>query len=235
MRHLIFILLTASAFAQSHRIDVLRIGVPPTGTPDVAYDANGSNTSASASSLGATITVGSGSNRALVCIITRKDGSAYATGVSSDVNGALTMLSRTNDAGAGFGLSIEIWYLANPTAGAHTVTATWAAAAHVRIHVVSFTGVDQSTPVDGYQGGYQQNVASKALTVTSATGSMVYGAVHVYGTETITDAQTTRTSPSTTSVSSTATGAASVNFSYSFSGGGTADVIMAACNVRKAP
>ena len=200
-----------------------------------AYDTSNTQTSASAASLNPTMTVGSNSNRALVVLIQRRDSDlSFATGVSDGTH-AFNLLGRTDDGGAGYGLTAEIWYLVNPATGSLTITASWVGAAHCYMHVLSLYNVNQNTPVSGYQGQFATSNSTNTKKVICPYNSMGIVSVLNYGAETITNAtsQLTRTTIDTTALSGYLAGAiGGITMGYTFSGSNTANSIICACSVN---
>tara|TARA_R110000851_G_scaffold192241_1_gene342960 strand:- start:2751 stop:4088 length:1338 start_codon:yes stop_codon:yes gene_type:complete len=118
-----------------------------------------SNSGTQGTTMTLTITIGTGSNRALfVCVNTdpsvavshiKLDGIAF-TEISGTV---LTTVGRNS-----------IWYLMSPASGAGTITITWGASAgYVGMSAISFTGVDQTTPVN------TENIVASSNTTTGAS------------------------------------------------------------------
>ena len=103
-----------------------------------------SNSGTQGTTMTRTITIGTGSNRALfVCLNT--DPSVTVSHIKLD-GVAFTEISGTVRTGVG---KNSIWQLMNPASGAGTITVTWGASAgYVSISAISFTGVDQTNPVN---------------------------------------------------------------------------------------
>lgn len=143
---------------------------PTVAAAQIGYDTSANTGDAAVPSATVAITVGSGSNRLLVCglgVWKQANPAPDVSSVSSDVDGAFTLLVTS----ALFDNSYAaIYYLKQPTVGAHTITATlinsntdsWA------VNCTSLNGVDQTTPFEdndtaGSSGG------STAPSVTSTT------------------------------------------------------------------
>lgn len=85
-----------------------------------------------------------------------------ATAVDSSVDGAFTFLNEgTYPGGAYEGLSA--WYLINPTTGVHTISVTHTGSG--RMDSISYSGVNQSNPIDS------SDVNNNAVGTTSLTTS----------------------------------------------------------------
>lgn len=153
----------------------------------VAFDANASAvvtgtgvTSVTTSNL----TVGAGSNRALVTQLVLSLKTAAGVTVNWDNAGtpqAQTLIISAN--GAGTIARAELWGLVNPTSGAKAARAAWTGASDVYINPTSFTGVDQtggatsfphSTSATGTLSGSTPIAFSAAI--TSAVGNFTIGA-----------------------------------------------------------
>lgn len=140
---------------------------------------------------------------------------------------AMTFIGRrhSNDSNTGYA---ELWVLVNPDTGANTVSVTFSSLdgtdAVCEIGSVSFTGVDQVTPYDGYTDSVGTGT-STSITVTSKTGDMVLGSVVAGGTL-ASPTQTSRWLANINTASaggnggqSTAPGAPSVDVGYAIPGG----------------
>jgi len=95
-------------------------------------------------------TVASGSDRVLVVCVRARDLVVQAdTRPSSVTFGAQNLTEAVYQAGA-VSSGVSIWYLVAPTVGTDTITVTPAGACSngLRGSAQSFTGVDQSTPID---------------------------------------------------------------------------------------
>lgn len=95
---------------------------------------------------------------------------------------ALTQLGTTSN---GEFATAEIWYLLAPATGTHTVAATFTDLARAHLGAVSYTAVNQSTPLGTYASNTGTSTAP-SVTVTSATGDVVIAVGAERGTETFT-------------------------------------------------
>lgn len=117
----------------------------------------------------------SGSNRLLVVGVAF---SATDTGVTTAVtynSVSMTSLGKvhTNNQTGGF---VELFYLVAPATGANTVSYTASATGDLGGGSVSFTGVDQTTPVANTATNFGTGT-SVTLSVTNASGNMVVDAM----------------------------------------------------------
>lgn len=146
----------------------------------VAVDATGTvnSTSTAGTTFNYTgITVGSGSNRALVFLLAIS-GANTATGAtavwdSGATNQSMTLVKTLNYAGTNHG---TLWYfcLRNPTAGLKTLAVSWTGSAGHSACAISFTGVDQSSDANAFPHSNSATAANGTLSmaVTSATGNI---------------------------------------------------------------
>jgi len=138
---------------------------------------NPASTSADLTSL----TVGSGSNRALVAELHFAFATSGVTDIAvtwdpSGANQPLTQIATLNSAGSGI---TELWGLVNPTSGNKTLRVTWTTSTTAIINAVSWTGVDQTGGTTSFPnattGTGSGNVHS--LTITSALGNTTMYAI----------------------------------------------------------
>lgn len=140
--------------------------------------------SATSFSDSANMTVGSGSNRGLVALITwgrgSSGGSQLPTAISLTWAGqALTLIPNTvldnNNVSA-----VSIYGLLNPTSGTQTFAGSWTGAADFTVSLVSFTGVDQSSFATSFINGITANGGSPTAAISVTSTSLDY-AVSVMG------------------------------------------------------
>jgi hypothetical protein len=141
----------------------------------VAFDATGTAACDGATSPVAcsTLTIGSGSNRALVVLVDF-GGSAVAPAVAVTWGGtALVSLGTQFSTGQTIGTALLC--LAAPASGNQILSATVTGVGVTEIHVigVSFTGANQTTPCQNFTSATDQTATTASLTVTSATGDQV--------------------------------------------------------------
>jgi prepilin-type N-terminal cleavage/methylation domain-containing protein len=177
--------------------DLKRVG-DPNGTPVTAVLASNvssftvsgagccsvvtvDDTSTGSTDGGSSITVShatSGTNRLmLVGVSLSPDADETVTGVT--YNGTALALEGTvtnsNDA------RVEIWSLVAPDTGTHNVVVTFSAALNQQAiaGVMTFNGVDQSTPLSAFYSTQGDNTAAASLDISSAEGEFVYGLIAV--------------------------------------------------------
>jgi hypothetical protein len=148
----------------------------------VAIDATGTEQHVGSASTSMTyngITVGSGSNRALVLLINIGAGSTLPTGVTAvwDNGGTnqsmtlITSLTQTNTS-----VICYVFGLRNPTAGLKNLLVSWTNANEAFAAAISFTGVDQTSNAAAFPNpNTVTNTTSNAtcsLAITSASGNI---------------------------------------------------------------
>lgn len=119
----------------------------------VTFDASGAATATGATTATVNITVGSGANRAIALGLILQSTGTQPASVSVSGAGAtgwaLAKNSLTNwQTLDGGNAETQLWVGTAPSTGAQTVTATWTNAATAVLFAATFTGVNQTTPVD---------------------------------------------------------------------------------------
>src|SRR6267143_417594 len=138
----------------------------------IAYDASIS-TSGSAASFTFALTTG-GANRLLVVGVTIQTNAGQTVNSVTYAGAGLTFVRADIIAGS---VRSELWYRIAPATGANSVVVTLSATARTVAGAISFTGVDQTTPVDAQNGATGTSV-TPSVTVTSVTdGAWVADAV----------------------------------------------------------
>lgn len=162
----------------------------------VTFDANASSdatqngvTSITTSNL----TIGSGSNRALVVQVVWS-GSVTSAALNWDQLGtpqALTAIAGTLATNTAV---VQLWGLVAPTSGAKQLKASWTTAQDVIVNGVSWTGVDQTGGSTSFPHGTNGTTSGNpaTVTVTSATNNAVM-AVHATATSSFTSVNNTQT------------------------------------------
>ncbi|MFQ5919186.1 MAG: hypothetical protein ACE5I4_03965 [Thermoplasmata archaeon] len=162
----------------------------------------------------------SGVDRHLVVIAMARDDDSLGVTVSDITYGGTSLGSAVVTAetcAAGDRVRAEIWTLVNPTTAGGDVVTTWTGKAHHSVHVLSFTGVDQTTPNGDAQGA---GGPDPDITLSSEVDDMtVDGFIRrLTGTDLVPDpGQTERTENSTgkhRAATSTEAGAASVSMGW---------------------
>lgn len=144
-------------------------------TPAGAFVSSGTSVSNS------TITVGSGSGRALIVgfvvdTLTVIPPAAACVWDVGGTNQSMTAITGTNTGiNGGISAASVLFGLLAPTSGAKTLTCTWTGSNAVGIFAVSFTGVNQGSLAAAFPNGTFTSVAIAAagpvsIAITSATG-----------------------------------------------------------------
>ena len=110
-----------------------------------------------------------GSNLALVVSAECPNSTDYLATGTATYNGVSMGSPRVSNTGSA-NLFIYTWVLANPATGTHDIVVTPSANAYLDVIGISFTGVDQTTPVDSTANsynGYASSPYSDNITVTS--------------------------------------------------------------------
>lgn len=132
----------------------------------------------SASTLNWAHTVGVGTNRLLVVALSlRHTGTQAATGVTYNGINLTPLIVQTNNGNA----RVELWYLINPPSGTANVAIAWGGGSTRAVGgAMSFSGVDQTTPLEDPEGAVGNNTGAGAVTVTvtpTVAGAWVIDAV----------------------------------------------------------
>lgn len=123
-------------------------------------------------------TVGAGTNRLLVVALSlRHTGAQAATAVTYNGINLTPFIIQTNNNNA----RVELWYLTNPPTGTANVAIAWSGASTRAVGgAMSFSGVDQTTPLEDPEGATGNSTAGSAVSVTVTTtvrGAWVIDAV----------------------------------------------------------
>lgn len=181
------------------------------------------------------LTVGSGSNRALVAQICLSLQTASAMTVNWDQLGtpqALTQIKTANATGTPG--RADIWARAAPTSGALQLKAAWTGASDVVMNGVSWTGVDQTGGATSFPNATSAvgAAAPSSLTITSAVGDATMSA-HTASTGSFSTPNQTQTfidnTPATISTAGErAAGAATVTHTFT----GASPWVVAGCSIK---
>ena len=114
-----------------------------------------------------------GSNRILIVGVSYRDGNITTTNVTF----AGTNLTRIGfRAGTGNDNRAELWYMIAPPTGSSPVTVTVSPAKQVAACAISFTGVNQTTPLNTFASAAGQSL-TPSVNVPSAAGELVVDAL----------------------------------------------------------
>lgn len=200
----------------------------------VAVDATGTEQHGSAvTSLGYTgITVGSGSNRALVVTFGISNGTA-PTGVTATWDNGASNQAMTSIAATA---NTFVFALRNPIAGNKTLQIAWTNANEISACAISFTGVDQTSDALAFPHNNTSSGSSTtaSLVITSATGNIPVTSVWMIQVPSAPNQTQIYLNSSLVNCygAQRATGAASVTFNWTSTPSGT--WLMAGCDVAAA-
>lgn len=152
-------------------------------------------------------------------------GIAHSAGDLSDVSGVtynsvpMTRLSSINNSDSSANIRSTIYYLVAPSVGANNIVVSISGPpCAMNVIGASFTGVDQSTPLGTAATSTTNNSTTPSVTVSSASGELVFDIEGAHNTITTFTADNTKIKEqiqaSTCAAASTAPGAASVNMSW---------------------
>ncbi|MDH5316434.1 MAG: hypothetical protein OEW44_08125 [Gemmatimonadota bacterium] len=123
--------------------------------------------------------VGVTANRLLVVGVSTKD-TTTVTGVT--YGGApLTFSGASSDESSG--ARVELWYLIGPASGRSPVSVSLSGPADVIGGAMTFSGVDQATPLGGFvgNGSTGSGATDPSVVVTNAAGELVFAALTIAG------------------------------------------------------
>ncbi|MEK7556886.1 MAG: hypothetical protein AAB538_02830, partial [Patescibacteria group bacterium] len=118
-------------------------------------------------------TVGSGSDRLLLVGISQGNTAAVLTSVTWDQGGTNQAMTRINGVAQATDARVELWKLVNPTAGNKTLRIVSPSSVGVAVGLVSYTGVDQTTPNDTSATAAGGAGTNPSVNVSSASGDLV--------------------------------------------------------------
>lgn len=147
---------------------------------------------AAANTISVSHTLGSGTNRLAVVVVTtyRNGGDPNITGITYG-GVAMTELVDKIQTVSSDRFHAAIWYLKNadmPSDGSKTVTATYdeSNTKEMQVAVQTFSGVDQTTPFTDSDSTGSSSSVSASLTLTTVSGDMAIDCLNTYtGTRTI--------------------------------------------------
>lgn len=156
----------------------------------VAYDNSNSAGTASATSLSFSLTIGSGSNRAIAigCAWSNKAITADAVTVGGTNAPAVANTTATNGSNSDM---TKIYALANPASGSQTISISWTTAAVAVCGAVSVTGADQTTPLNNGNTNTSAANAAPTVSVTSNSGDLTFAVANIDSGNTIAGASNT--------------------------------------------
>lgn len=198
----------------------------------IAFDnATGTNTTGATNPLTFAHTC-TGSNLLLI-VVTMAEAFPPAASVTGVTYNSVAMTEMTGFGGlysdAGLDVRLQGWFLVAPATGSNTVSVTYSAGSGSRAAIsASFTGVDQSTPLENGTNSTGTSTSPSINVTSSATGVVLAG--FAVGQPTITEGggQTNRNEQENVGFVaalgvSTEPGAGTVTLEYTFGSGGDGD------------
>ena len=147
-------------------------GTPGPGSMPVA-DSPSSSASGTGKSLSWTHTVNGGSDRILLVGISNDKGDKSVTGITF---GSSKRARAGSEDAPGKKNGVEIWYLLAPPVGPNTITVTLSGSTSIVGGAVSFTGVDQTSPLGSFESAHG-NSTDPSVTVSSSAQQLVFDTV----------------------------------------------------------
>ncbi len=161
-----------------------------TGVQTIAEDARTVGSSASTNSLSISHTTGSGNSRLMLVMVTTGLASGTLPTVSGITYGGQN-LSLVDAISNGSTVRSEIWRLVNPPSGSSNAVISLSTSNPVTATVITYTGVDQTTPLGTSVTGGSGKGNAFSLTVASAPNELIVDSFAVDG-----DGNQTAPSPS---------------------------------------
>ncbi len=111
-------------------------------------------------------TVGTGSNRLLIVAVTNYQVNTTTAVTYGGVS--MTLINRSTGSVESLSQDTTLWYLVAPATGANNIVATLSGAAsqYHSVHAMSYTGVNQTTPIDSNATGTSAAATSLTLSTT---------------------------------------------------------------------
>src|SRR6266436_718529 len=126
------------------------------------------------------LTVGTGSNRALLALLAWSS-TAAPTGISITWDGvALSAVSSANSVHGTAG-NTQIYGLVNPNSGTKTLAGSWTGSRDFYVAAIAYTGVEQSSAANAFTSGSFANggSTSASITINPAFGDTALGNANV--------------------------------------------------------
>jgi hypothetical protein len=151
----------------------------PSGGGPIAFDASSSgNNGTGGTSITWSHTTGSGSDRIMFVGVSIRTGTVTVSSITYGAQ-SLTFIRRENLSS----ICSEVWYLIAPNSGTGTVTVNLSASSEAAGGSITYTGVNQTSPIDNSAGGTgTSNSPSQSVTVNTAY-SWLLGHVAISGSD----------------------------------------------------
>ena len=145
----------------------------------ITVDNTATTTASAATSLTWLHTVGSGADRILIVAMSYRTGNVSSFSVKY---GGTSLTSIADVSPLGNQNKSQLWYLLAPPVGTANVTVTWTTSAQVVGASVSYTGVDQTSPLGlAAVGASIVSSQTASVTVVSGSGQLVVDCVSADG------------------------------------------------------
>jgi len=149
--------------------------------PSIAYDSAGSgNNGDGTANITWTHVVGSGTNRLIVMGISIRTVTVSVINVT--IGGQLATFLRSDVRGTE--VRGEIWYLVNPNPGPKTVTVRLSGTSKASGGSVSYTGIDQTNPIDNHRGVLYGGEDPSISLTTTVPNDWIFSNLAISGTAT---------------------------------------------------
>lgn len=188
------------------------------------------------------LTVGTGTNRALVCVIVWSGlvSTPALTWDNGATNQAMTAITNATAAN-GTSVSVQMYGRVAPTSGAKQLRATWTTARDVYVNCTSWTSVNQTGGTTTFPhgiGGTGTGTTGQGVTVTIAAGNATMGVFGTASAVTISSVNNTQTflnnaAANIDGAGNRAAGATTVAMTATYSG--SAVWAAAGCDILAAP
>ena len=147
----------------------------------IAYDTSGSGTGGEAATTATAASIAAtGSDRCAIIVAGWFSGTYSTPTVTVGGSGTgVTQIGTTIEDNPDTRLKMAIWRLVAPPTSASNYVATWGGGVDMPvIGVATYTGVDQTTPINGTLVKASGSSTAPSATISSATGELVIAALH---------------------------------------------------------
>jgi len=152
--------------------------------PSIAYDSVGSGHNGDGTSnVTWTHVVGSGANRFLIIGVSIRTVTISVSSVTVGGQSATFLRSDVRDPD----IKGETWYLINPDPGSKTITVTLSGTSKASGGSISYSGVDQTNPIDNHLSTSYEGVTPSISLTTTVNNDWVFANLAISGTATIVD------------------------------------------------
>lgn len=132
----------------------------------VAYVAQGASSAQTGASYSRNVNAGVGTDRFILASI-GIEGTSVSVSNMTYAGSGMTFLRRDTN---GTNCAVEMWYIVAPATGTNAVAVTLSGAANTELLAMSFSGVDQSTPIDAQNSASGTGI-SPSVSITTVTNN----------------------------------------------------------------